>query len=74
VEDYEDDKLWPALPSHEDVDNKTLFEEYLNNCYSSKDQGRFRTPAPPLHDSSKDYTRWNTHYDDLLSSGGITTD
>jgi len=38
VEDYEDDKLCPALPPQEDVDNKTLFEEYLNNCNSSKDQ------------------------------------
>lgn len=55
MEPDEEDEPFPAPPSQEEVNNNQLFEEYLNDCYSSEDQGRSGTPAPPPRDSSKDY-------------------
>ena len=57
MEDPEDeeDEPFPAPPSQDEVNNNALFEEYLNDCYSSEQEQqlghRSGTPAPPPRDS-----------------------
>jgi len=57
--DEDEDEPFPAPPSQDEVNNNALFEEYLNDCYSSEQEQqlghRSGTPAPPPRDSSKDY-------------------
>ena len=52
----QEEEPFPEPPSQEEVNNNQLFEEYLNDCFSSEEhQARSGTPAPPPRDSSKDY-------------------